>query len=289
MYMDIEFYLRGVWTRDGAGVKLYRVFGDPAVAELTDPFLLLDHFGSRYPHEYLAGFPWHPHRGIQTVTYLLKGEVEHEDSEGNRGVLGPGDLQWMNAGSGIFHSEMPRPFGRDPEVSGFQLWVNLPRRKKMSDPFYKNLKGASIPAAVTDSGAKVRVISGRVREPGTGVVEGPLTALGVVYMDVEVPAETSFTMEVGEGWRTLVYNFGGPARIQERRVEDRSLVVLSTDGGDLRIDGPARALVLSGVPLREPVAWRGPIVMNSWEELAEAFRELERGTFVKRRAQVEDL
>jgi Pirin-related protein len=120
----------------------------------------------------------------------------------------------MNAGSGIFHSEMPRPFGRDPEVSGFQLWINLPRREKMSDPFYKNLKGASIPAVVTDSGAKVRVISGRVREPGTGVVEGPLTALGVVYIDVEVPAETSFTMEVGEGWRTLVYNFGGPARIQ---------------------------------------------------------------------------
>ena len=133
------------------------------MAELTNPFLHLDHFGSHYPHEYLAGFTWHPHRGIQTVTYPLKGEVEHEDSEGNRGVLGPEDLQWMNAGSGVFHSEMPRPLGRDPEVSGFQLWVNLPRRKKMSDPIYKNLKGTSIPAAVTDSGAKVRVISGRVR------------------------------------------------------------------------------------------------------------------------------
>jgi len=139
------------------------VFGDPAVAELTNPFLHLDHFGSHYPHEYLAGFTWHPHRRIQTVTYPLKGEVEHEDSEGNRGVLGPEDLQWMNAGSGVFHSEMPSPLGRDPEVSGFQLWVNLPRRKKMSDPIYKNLKGASIPAAVTDSGAKVRVISGKVR------------------------------------------------------------------------------------------------------------------------------
>ncbi|AEA12518.1 pirin-like protein [Thermoproteus uzoniensis 768-20] len=289
--MDVEYLVAGSWTRDGAGVKLYRVFGDPVLAELTDPFLLLDHFGSRYPHEYLAGFPWHPHRGIQTITYLLKGEVHHEDSEGNKGVLGPGDLQWMNAGSGIFHSEMPRPYRQDPEVSGFQLWVNLPRRLKMSDPFYKNLKSGSIPKVVTDRGAVVRLISGRVREPGTGAVEGPVSGLPipVVYMDVEIPEGVEFLYEVEEGWRTLVYNFGGRARIQGRAVEDRSLLVLSRDGGVLRARGPARFLLLSGVPIGEPIAWRGPIVMNTWEEIREAFLELERGTFMRRRASVEDI
>lgn len=289
--MEIELLLKGLWTRDGAGVRLYRVFGDPTLAELTDPFLLLDHFGSRYPHEYLAGFPWHPHRGIQTITYLLKGEVHHEDSEGNRGVLGPGDLQWMNAGSGIFHSEMPRPYRQDPEISGFQLWVNLPRAKKMSDPFYKNLKSGSMPKLRTDEGATVRLISGRLREPGTGVVEGPVKELPipVIYMDVEVPAGVEFAFEVEEGWRTLVYNFGGPAVVQKKRIEDKSLVIMSTDGGVLTVRGPTRFLLLSGRPIGEPIAWRGPIVMNTWEEIRQAFLELERGTFIKKRASVEDI
>ncbi|MGC9119692.1 MAG: pirin family protein, partial [Thermoproteus sp.] len=174
---------------------------------------------------------------------------------------------------------------------GFQLWVNLPRRLKMSDPFYKNLKSGSVPKVVTDEGAVVRLISGRVREPGTGVVEGPVSGLPipVVYMDVEIPEGVEFLYEAEEGWRTLVYNFGGRARIQGRAVEDRSLLVLSRDGGVLRARGPARFLLLSGVPIGEPIVWRGPIVMNTWEEIREAFLELERGTFVRRRAYVEDI
>lgn len=289
--MEIEYLLKGSWTRDGAGVKLYRIFGDPIVAEITDPFLLLDHFGSRYPHEYLAGFPWHPHRGIQTITYLIKGEVRHEDSEGNKGVLTPGDLQWMNAGSGIFHSEMPRPFRQDPEVSGFQLWINLPRRLKMSDPFYKNLRRDSVPRLTTDEGAVVRLVSGKIREPGSGVVEGPISGLPipVVYMDVEIPEDVEFNYEIDIGWRTLVYNFGGSAVIQGRRLEDKTLVVMSADGGTLKAAGPARFLLLSGIPIGEPIAWRGPIVMNTWEEINKAFIELEQGTFIKKKAIIEDI
>ncbi|MEL9991250.1 MAG: pirin family protein [Thermoproteus sp.] len=291
---SVKYILRGNWTRDGAGVKLYRVFGGMELAELTDPFLLLDHFGSRYPHEYLMGFPWHPHRGIETVTYLLKGEVRHADSTGVEGVIGTGDIQWMTAGSGIFHEEMPRPSTVrrvdveevDPEVLGFQLWVNLPRAKKMVDPRYKNLRREHVPRVRTDGGAEVVLVAGKVYEPGTGVVEGPASGLHVpvVYMDVRLAEGTFFAFTAREGHTVLAYVYEGRVSLNGREVGRGELAILDRSGGEVKAGGEGKFLLLSGRPLEEPIAWRGPIVMNSWEEIWQAFRELEEGTFVKKRA-----
>ncbi|MFP3045758.1 MAG: pirin family protein, partial [Thermocladium sp.] len=179
---SIKSILRGNWTHDGAGVKLYRVFGSPNLVHIMDPFLLLDSFGSRDPSEYLMGFPWHPHRGIETVTYLLKGEIHHRDSTGVKGVLGEGDIQWMTAGSGIFHEEMPKPGKRvnginDAEVKGFQLWINLPRSSKMSKPKYRNITSRSVPRVRLNDGGEVILVAGSVRVPGYGVVNGPVSDL----------------------------------------------------------------------------------------------------------------
>jgi len=299
----VRYVLRGNWTRDGAGVRLYRVFGGVELAELLDPFLLLDHFGSRYPHEYLMGFPWHPHRGIETVTYLLKGEVHHEDSTGNKGVIRSGDLQWMTAGSGIFHEEMPKP-GRvrigdaeveDPEVNGFQLWVNLPRSQKMVNPKYRNLIRENVPIATLETGGKAAVIAGRIRVPNYGVIEGPITDLTVPvqYMDVQLPEESSFNYHVKDGYTAIAYVIEGAARFDKvgRTASSRELVVYSRDGEDITVetgDKPVRFLLLAGRPLGEPIAWYGPIVMNTWDEVMEAFEELRKGTFIKARAEVQD-
>lgn len=290
----IKYIIKGVWTHDGAGVKLFRVFGGLELAELTDPFLLLDHFGSRYPHEYIMGFPWHPHRGIETVTYLLKGEVKHADSTGVEGVIRTGDIQWMTAGSGIFHEEMPRPAKvkrgdmeeEDPEVSGFQLWVNLPRAKKMTDPRYKNLRRELVPKIATDTGAEVVLIAGRVYEPGTGVVEGPASDLHVpvVYMDVRLQEDTSFTFNARESHTVLAYVYEGRVWLNGREVGQRELAIFDREGGEVVAKGKGKFLLLSGEPLEEPIAWRGPIVMNTWEEIWEAYRELREGTFVKKKA-----
>jgi redox-sensitive bicupin YhaK (pirin superfamily) len=290
---------RGAWTHDGAGVKLYRAFGGPTIAELTDPFLLLDHFGSRNPHEYLMGFPWHPHRGIQTVTYLLKGEVRHGDSMGYSGVIGQGDVQWMNAGSGIFHEEMPRPSRRveggveveDPEVSGFQLWVNLPRGQKMSDPEYKNIKSNSIPAVRLDEGAVAKLIAGRLYERGTGVVEGPVSGLKtpVAYMDVRLEEGGAFRASAKEGWTVLVYVYRGSASFNGRRVSAGEIALFDRSGGEILAEGAGAFLFLTGMPLEEPIAWWGPIVMNTWDEIETARRELAEGRFVKKGARVVDI
>ncbi|ABW02074.1 pirin family protein [Caldivirga maquilingensis] len=300
----VEAIIKGTWTRDGAGVKLYRVFGSPELVDLMDPFLLLDHFGSRYPHEYLMGFPWHPHRGIETVTYLLKGEVHHRDSTGVKGVLGEGDVQWMTAGSGIFHEEMPKPGRRmvngsvieDPEVSGFQLWVNLPRVSKMSRPKYRNLSRNSVPRVILDNGVKVTLISGRVKAPGYGIVEGPINDLAtpVNYIDVLIPEESTFSYEVKDGYTALIYVINGsliPGN-EGNPVASGQLVVYSRDGGEINVrtmDKPARFLLLAGRPINEPVAWYGPIVMNTWDELEEAFTELRAGTFIKHEPEVNDI
>ncbi|MEM1667878.1 MAG: pirin family protein [Thermofilaceae archaeon] len=294
----MKYVLKGNWTRDGAGVKLYRVFGGVELAELTDPFLLLDHFGSRYPHEYLMGFPWHPHRGIETVTYLLKGEVKHADSTGVEGVIRSGDVQWMTAGSGIFHEEMPRPertqrgdvVEEDPEVSGFQLWVNLPRAKKMADPSYKNVKREALPSVKTDGGAEVVLIAGRLYEPGTGVVAGPVSDLHVpvVYMDVRLASGAFLEFEAKEGHTVLAYAYRGRVALNGRWIGAGEFAVFDREGGPIRAEGEGRFLLLSGRPLEEPIAWRGPIVMNTWEEILQAFRELQEGTFIKKKASVVD-
>jgi hypothetical protein len=267
---------KGRETRDGAGVRLTRIFGNDR-AHLTDPFLLLDHFGSDDPADYLRGFPWHPHRGIETVTYMLEGEAEHGDSLGNAGVIGPGDLQWMTAGSGIVHQEMPKP--RDGRMYGFQLWVNLPARAKMMPPRYRDISSRELPV-VADGGATIKVIAGEL-----GRVRGPVRDLVVEteYLDVALEAGASFAFPVRPGRTAFCYLYEGRAEVSGRQLDAHHLLL--TRGAkslDLVASAPSRCILVAGAPLGEPIAWGGPIVMNTREELELAFRELDEGTFIKK-------
>jgi redox-sensitive bicupin YhaK (pirin superfamily) len=290
-------------TVEGAGVKLMRAFGGPGLAELFDPFLLLDDFGSRYPHEYLAGFPWHPHRGIETVTYLLKGEVHHEDSTGTKGVIHSGDLQWMTAGSGIFHAEMPKPTLKprtdgfpSTEVRGFQLWVNLPAEHKMVQPKYRNLERENAPNAVLEDGTEVTLIAGEFKHvPRLGHLVGPVKdlAVDVNYLDVRMPPASSLEFTVHDGYTAFAYLSEGSAQFSKDRVnaESKSVVLFSNEGTAVNAytkDEPARFLLVSGRPLKEPIAWYGPIVMNTKAELAKALEELNTGEFIKAKATTYD-
>ena len=294
-------------TLEGAGVHLRRAFGWNIVPEL-DPFLLLDDFRSDNPDHYLAGFPWHPHRGIETITYMLEGSVEHGDSMGNRGVIGPGDVQWMTAGSGIVHQEMPKGDERG-RMGGFQLWANLPASHKMMEPRYRGVLSAEIPAVRIDGGATVHVICGEVdgmRGPVRDIVTDP------EYLDVSLPPRSRFVRPVHPGYMAFAYVFEGagvfspagaasgpkaegrlaareageqPASREaaQRSVAHENLVIWD-DGDEIEVttlDEPVRFLLVSGRPIGEPVAWRGPIVMNTQEELRIAFEEYERGTFIK--------
>jgi redox-sensitive bicupin YhaK (pirin superfamily) len=270
-------------TIEGAGVHLKRAFGSVADARVLDPFLLFDHFGSANPADYLAGFPWHPHRGIETVTYLLSGCVRHGDSMGNGGTIGSGEVQWMTAGSGIIHEEMPER-ATEP-LLGFQLWVNLPAKRKMTDPRYQGLVAAEIPIAEPVAGAQVRVICGTVAG-----VNGPVSAIYAApsYFDVTLDAGSSLDLPVTQGHTAFAYVIDGEVALgpqKGKKVDKESLVVFAKTGeGVTAVAGPqgARFLVASGKPLGEPIAWQGPIVMNTDEELELAFEEYERGTFVKR-------
>jgi hypothetical protein len=270
--------IRGTRTIDGAGVSLTRIFGF-GHTELFDPFLLLDNFGSKDPKEYLAGFPWHPHRGIETVTYMLDGSVRHGDSMGNSGVIGPGDLQWMTAGSGIIHEEMPE---RSPNgVRGFQLWVNLPRSEKMSDPAYRGVLASEVPR-VAIPGGEVLVITGRF-----GGADGPIT--GVVraptYLDVHLESGARLELEAPAGETTFVQVYGGALTSGGAAAVEADNGLLYGEGDSVSLqagaDG-ARCIFMRGRPLREPVAWRGPIVMNTEEELDLAFSEFRSGSFVRK-------
>ncbi|AEB95912.1 MAG: pirin family protein [Metallosphaera sp.] len=282
--------IRGRYTIDGAGVKLYRVFGGPSTTELTDPFLLLDFFGSKDPKDYVAGFPWHPHRGIETVTYMLKGRVKHEDSTGNKGVIDTGDIQWMTAGSGIYHQEMPE-VSPDGEMRGFQLWLNIPREKKMIKPKYRNLRKDGIPETVLDNGVRVKVVVGTA-----GDLVGPIkdTLVDAQYLDVYIPPETTFMHNIKQGYTSLVYAFSGEGIADpsgQKLIREGELAVYGRDGELISIrakEKPLRILVLSGRPLEEPIAWYGPIVMNYEYEIREAFRELADGTFIKSTADTVD-
>jgi len=266
-------------TIEGAGVRLRRVFGF-GNEHAFDPFLMLDDFRSDAPADFVPGFPWHPHRGIETITYVLRGDVEHGDSLGNRGVIGSGDVQWMTAGSGIIHQEMPQ--GDDGgHMWGFQLWANLPAAEKMRDPRYRGLTGAGIPSVVTESGATVRVIAGEVegvRGPVEGIVIDP------EYLDVTVPAGAEFTHTIDPDRTAFAYCIaGGGEFAPEVPLEDRQACLYAA-GDHVRVragDDGVRFLLVSGRPLGEPIAWGGPIVMNTADELREAFREYEEGTFVK--------
>ena len=287
-------------TMEGAGVHLKRVFGFSEVPAF-DPFLLLDDFRSDKPEHFLKGFPWHPHRGIETITYVLKGDVEHGDSLGNRGVIGSGDVQWMTAGSGIIHQEMPKG-DADGRMYGFQLWANLPSGQKMMDPRYRDVTAGQIPEVQFSSGATVKIIAGEVsgvRGPVGNIVIDP------EYIDVTVPANSEFTHPTKPGHTVLAYVIDGRSYFCREKnpftyevegenyfdlkrdpfVENGS-VVLFDDGAEIAVlteEQGVRFLLISGRPIGEPVAWYGPIVMNTREELQIAFQEYEAGTFIKYR------
>lgn len=294
----ISKILKSKPTLEGAGVHLKRVFGFQHTPQF-DPFLLLDDFHSNNPEHYIEGFPWHPHRGIETITYVLHGKVEHGDSMGNKGVITAGDVQWMTAGSGVVHQEMPK--GREDGLMwGFQLWANLPAAHKMMDPRYRDVKRHQIPELGLDNGVKVKIICGKV-----GDVQGPVQDIVIdpEYLDVTVPPGTDFTHRVQKGYTAFAYVIEGRGYFEperdpygyeiegknyfdfrrERNIGPESLVLFE-DGEELAIsteDEGVRFLLMSGKPIGEPVAWYGPIVMNTREELRIAFEEYQRGTFLK--------
>jgi len=265
---------------EGAGVSLKRAFGNAEVPTL-DPFLLLDDIHSLDPGDYTAGFPWHPHRGIETVTYVLHGDVEHGDSIGNRGAIGDGDVQWMTAGSGIVHQEMPQPTVGD--MRGLQLWVNLPASMKMMDPRYRDIKAETIPVVTPETGIRVRVIAGNY-----GGRVGPMDDLvqSPGYLDISLSPGTKFEHSFVPDHTVFAYTLEGSGYFapEPENPVDAEHIVLYGPGGHVAIragEAGLRFLLISGQPIGEPVAWRGPIVMNTQEELHEAFREYRDGTFIK--------
>lgn len=286
-------------TMEGAGVKLHRAFGFHDPSEL-DPFLLFDDFRNEHPQDYMRGFPWHPHRGIETITYVLSGTVEHGNSLGNTGTLGAGDVQWMTAGSGILHQEMPKG-NINGQMHGFQLWGNLPSSQKMTDPRYQDVEGKEIPEIIDDDGTRVKVIVGEFWGK-TGPVDG--IAADPQYLDIFVPAGVKKTFKIDTYRRAFAYIFEGQGAfvdasrpqgvLLEKEVAgeelhirdmsgDRTLVRFGT-GEEITVQaGPEglRFLLISGAPIEEPVAWHGPIVMNTQAELRQAFRDLNNGTFIK--------
>jgi quercetin 2,3-dioxygenase len=285
---------------EGAGVHLRRAFGFHNTSEY-DPFLLFDDFRNDIPKDYLAGFPWHPHRGIETITYVLAGTVEHGDSMGNRGAISPGDVQWMTAGSGIIHQEMPKgdATGR---MHGFQLWANLPAALKMTPPRYQEVKTKEIPEITEDDGTHVRVVCGSFwgkKGPVDGIAADP------IYIDVSVPAGVRRTLPVETTRHAFAYVFAGDGKFcnasgplsvptegvgwadtkPPKAAENRSLILFDR-GDEVEVQAGEegiRFLLVSGKPLQEPVAWYGPIVMNTQKQLQEAYQELEQGTFLKTR------
>jgi redox-sensitive bicupin YhaK (pirin superfamily) len=264
---------------DGAGVQLKRSIATPSLDRL-DPFFLFDNFGSENPDDYLAGFPMHPHRGIETVTYMLDGSVTHRDSLGNEGTIGAGDVQWMTAGSGIMHEEMPHAGPR--RLDGFQIWVNLPRKLKMATPRYQDVPSAHIPELTAPGGARVRVIAGKVDG-----VEGAVRDIfaGPSYLDVALPAGGSFEQPIARGHTALLYPYLGRIEVAGKSVPSPRLAILG-DGDVVRVraaTSDARFLVLSAQPLEEPAVRYGPFVMNTEDEIRQALWDLRQGTFVKTR------
>jgi len=268
-------------TMEGAGVHLHRAFSNNE-AELFDPFLLLDDFRSTNPAQFIQGFPWHPHRGMETITYVLEGNVEHGDSLGNKGDITSGDVQWMTAGSGIVHQEMPKGDAAG-HMGGFQLWANLPAKNKMMPPRYRDIKAAQIPTAKFENSVEVKVICGLV-----GEAAGPVTDVQIEpeYLDVFIPAGKMFKHPTPPEHTVFAYIYEGGGFFEQssaRELSDKTLVLFEK-GDEVVITAGQEALrflLVSGKPLKEPIAWGGPIVMNSQEELQRAFEEFENGTFLK--------
>ncbi len=285
-------------TIEGAGVHLKRAFGFSEVPEF-DPFLLLDDFRSDYPEHYAKGFPWHPHRGIETITYVLDGDVEHGDSLGNKGTIRSGDVQWMTAGSGIIHQEMPKG-DENGKMYGFQLWANLPSRKKMMDPRYRDMTNEQIPEAKLANGTTIKIIAGEISG-----IKGPVQDIVIdpEYIDVTVPANSEFRHPTKQGHTVFAYIIDGRGYfcreknpftyevegknyfdIQRDPFVANGTMVLFDDGDEIMVfteEHKVRFLMISGKPIGEPVAWYGPIVMNTKEELQIAFEEYKQGTFIK--------
>lgn len=266
---------------EGAGVHLKRVFGSDEVPDL-DPFLLLDDFHSSDPQKYIKGFPWHPHRGIETITYILHGNVEHGDSMGNRGIISSGDIQWMTAGSGIIHQEMPKG-NEDNLLWGFQLWANLPASCKMMPPRYQEIKKNQVRETVLENGITLRIIAGKVNG-----VEGPVKDIVIdpQFLDITLPANTVLDHEIKQGHKVFAYVIEGHGMFEPgaQKAAGPETLVIFEDGKKLKIAStqtPVRFLLVSGKPINEPISWQGPIVMNTDEELETAFREYRNGTFLK--------
>ncbi len=265
-------------TSDGAGVKLTRVFGGKNPQQY-DPFLMLDAFGSEESSDYIGGFPPHPHRGFEAVTYMLVGKMKHEDSMGNEGLLNDGDVQWMTAARGIIHSEMPQQ--TEGRMSGFQLWINLPAAEKMLAPHYRDIAAETIPVDTID-GSTFKIIAGKTSVNGhdvTGAVVGPTT--NPLYMDIHIAAQQTVKVDVPDGHTTLVYVFQDQASIGEQQLQNGQLAVLSKEGV-VEITGNAetRVLLIAGKPLNEPIAQYGPFVMNTTEEIEQAIADYRDGTLV---------
>ncbi len=285
-WRNVAAVTQGRETSDGAGVRLKRIIGQPDL-DYLDPFLMLDAFGSDEATDYIAGFPPHPHRGIETVTYMLAGRMRHEDDTGNAGVLGPGGAQWMTAGRGIIHSEMPEQ--EEGEMRGFQLWVNLPRKSKMCPPHYQNIEPEEIPEVTRDGGVTVKLIAGKLDG-----VEGPVRGIEAdpQYMDIRIPAGAVSDHDIAPDHNAFVYVFGGGAEIgagedtDAKLIRDGDLAVLGA-GDAVRIragDEGARLILVAGRPLNEPVFKHGPFVMNSKEEIIQAIHDYQNGVFSAPRA-----
>jgi len=275
----IKKIVTGIQTQDGAGVKLVRVIGYNDTAKF-DPFLMLDAFDSSNPEDYIKGFPWHPHRGIETITYLLQGDIEHGDSLGNKGSILDGDCQWMTAGSGIIHQEMPQ---KSERMLGLQLWLNLPAKYKMVAPKYHGINSQDIPV-ITEEGSKIHIIGGTYKNHAGAMLGDYVTPL---LLDVELEPEIEWSIEVNSDDTLFVYIFSGAgifAQGEENNIKEKHAVLFS-EGDLLKIRASrqgVRFLLMAGKPLKETIAWGGPIVMNTQEELDLAFKELEENTFIKK-------
>jgi len=274
----IRMALKSKPVIEGAGVHLKRVFGFSEIPKF-DPFLMLDDFRSDNPEHFRKGFPWHPHRGIETITYVLKGDVEHGDSMGNKGIISSGDVQWMTAGSGIIHQEMPTGDAQG-SMHGFQLWANLPASQKMMDPRYRGITASQIPEVVMDNGVRIKIIAGTV-----GSTTGPVRDIVInpEYFDCTVPEGVEYIHATKPDYTALIYVIDGKGVINDTEVRNQTLILFDT-GEEFAIKATGkyvRFLLLTGEPLNETIAWRGPIVMNTQAELETAFREYQEGNFVK--------
>ena len=276
MYRTVERLVQGVATSDGAGVKLTRVLTQNLQKRL-DPFLMLDAFRNENPDDYIGGFPDHPHRGFETVTYMIAGRMRHHDSAGNQGLLGPGGVQWMTAGSGLIHSELPEQ--EEGLMEGFQLWLNLPAKHKMTKPSYQDIPSERIPEYLTPNGVRVRVIAGQ-----SGVTVGAVSRPDTepLFLDIHLPAGTTFEQALPTGHHAFTYTYRGCVEIQGQTVNDRHMAILRTDQSThvrLSASEDSRTLLIAGKPLNESIAQYGPFVMNTTEQIEQTLRDYRDGHF----------